>query len=139
MKSFDCHKKHLLICDVPHRHATTKTVTACTPTGTAPPTSSSSTPSQGISRLYCTNGTTYTSTTGAKFKEYCSTDWAGGSDAVGGGEVRDIVLKTKGSYEACMDACAEYNKKFPNSQQCKAVGYNADLTLVIPLYGANCW
>jgi len=52
-----------------------------TRTGGGDPAATSQVPNSGITRLYCTNHTTYETPTGEKFEEFCGIDWAQGNPA----------------------------------------------------------
>ncbi|POR33693.1 Uncharacterized protein TPAR_06087 [Tolypocladium paradoxum] len=77
------------------------------------------------------------------FTEYCFTDWPNGAEAADGrGNVTDISRTTVDAFEACMEACAKYNKKAGDSgTQCRAITYNANLTSIIETgkQGGNCF
>lgn len=84
---------------------------------------------------------TYENIQGATFVGYCFTDWPRGTDASdGNGIVSDLSKATVYTFEACMDACVEYNSRLGQDEtQCWAVTYNANLTGSIAGQGANCF
>lgn len=74
---------------------------------------------------------------------YCFTDWPRGIDASDGdGTVSDLSRDIVYTFEACMDACVEYNSSLDEDEdetQCWAVTYSANLTRSIDGQGANCF
>lgn len=53
----------------------------------------------------CHDGQIYNSTDQVSYRQYCNVDWVRD-----GKNVNDIAKKIVYTFQACMDACAEYNK-----------------------------
>lgn len=87
---------------------------------------------------YCDSYRLNTSSMGAGFKECCRVDWFGGLSCRTG-EDHNLAMKTKGSYQACVGACAQANMKSPKARSCKAIAYAADLTFCTPTNDGSWW
>lgn len=93
--------------------------------------------STGVASIDCQNSSLYTTSGGVKYQEFCAVDWpVGYQDISGSGVVTDYQDVTTYTFEACMDACDNYNVKLVG--QCKAVTYNANLTSAVAFSGGNC-
>lgn len=77
------------------------------------------------------------------FTEYCFTDWPNNDEAFDGkGNVTDLTRTIVYTFEACMQACLDYNADLGSSDtRCTAVTYNANLTSIVAVgqQGGNCF
>lgn len=77
------------------------------------------------------------------FSEYCFTDWPNNDEAFDGkGNVTDLTRTIVYTFEACMQACLDFNADLGSSDtRCTAVTYNANLTSIVAVgqQGGNCF
>jgi hypothetical protein len=133
----------------PSQSQTTSPVaTAMSSSTSSTSTSTSSAPvtkgTTGLAANSCTFSTPktfYIDNTG--FVEYCFTDWPNGEESFDGkGNLTDLTYKTVYTFEACMQACLDYNNGLDSGDtRCTAVTYNSNLTSIIAVgrQGGNCF
>ncbi|OIW34246.1 hypothetical protein CONLIGDRAFT_626306 [Coniochaeta ligniaria NRRL 30616] len=135
---------------------TTQSETTSPMPTTSPPSATTSSTSTSTSSAPVTKGTVglaanscnfttpktfYLGNTG--FTEYCFTDWPNKDESFDGkGNVTDLTRTTVYTFEACMQACLDYNGGLDTGEtRCTAVTYNANLTSIIAIgrQGGNCF
>lgn len=93
----------------------------------------------GVARIICTAGSSYTSSFGSKFQEYCNTDWPKNNRA-NQGTVTNLKIVIRYTFEGRMNACDLYNQpSSKNEDACQAITYNANLTAAVAASGGNCY
>ena len=129
----------------------TQTVTISVgPSGTTTATSSATSSAvtsgtTGITAFSCNStvaSSTYTTPSGEAFQEDCFTDYPGGFKKYNATSDNDLTKDIKAvlvyTFQDCMDNCADYNKQ-QGGTPCQAITYNADLDIIYPSNGANCF
>lgn len=137
-------KSHKTSASTPQPTSSPSTTTTRSSSDSAIPTAVTS-GTHGLAENSCKFQTprTYESRVGgAKFTQYCFTDWPrNGDSADGDGKVHDLNAITTYTFEACMDECAKMNQKHTGTPLCQAISYNANLTASVELGEdrANCY
>lgn len=124
--------------------ASVATSPSSSPSSSASPITSGT---HGVADNSCTfkQPKTYNSGDGTQFTQFCFTDWPKNQPSANGKtNVTDLKALITYTFEACMDACAEYNDDLENKDSdtpCRAVTYNANLTQAIEEtdHDGNCW
>ena len=145
----------ILLTKVDNSSAHKSTAVTTTVTRTSSPTAISMTSSAvtsgttGIAAFSCNataSDSTFTTSSGASFREECYTEYKPGGQVLNGSSassgsavVDDIADFTTYSFQSCIEQCTAYNQLPDTETPCRALSYFANLSEVLPQSSGNCF
>lgn len=85
---------------------------------------------------------TYTSSRNEVYNSICNAAFKSGLAALQGGVVADLSHLVAYTVEDCMEACSGFNyeqKKWNNTQICRAYNFRLNMAEKVNAIGGNCW